>query len=71
MHDINSTYRTLLEALFRQTLKSKTNNILSERNLLNNSLTEVLIVSLWLYFFICLLKCDCLLNEKLCNSEMP
>lgn len=56
MHDINSTYRTLLEALFRQTLKSKTNNILSERNLLNNSLTEVLIVSLWLYFLILFVK---------------
>lgn len=56
MHDINSTYRTLLEALFRQTLKSKTNNILSERNLLNNLLTEVLIVSLWLYFLILFVK---------------
>ena len=49
MRDTNSTYRTLLDALFPQTLKYKT-NVLLEMNLLNNSLTEVLIVSLWLYF---------------------
>ena len=55
MHDTNSTYRTLLDALFPQTLKYKT-NVLLEMNLLNNSLTEVLIVPLWLYFLILVVK---------------
>ena len=43
MRDTNSTYRTLLDALFPQTLKYKT-YVLLEMNLLDNSLTEVLIV---------------------------
>lgn len=55
MHDTNSTYRTLLDTLFPQTLKYKT-NVLLEMNLLNNSLTEVLIVPLWLYFLILVVK---------------
>ena len=55
MRDTNSTYRTLLDALFPQTLKYKT-NVLLEMNLLNNSLTEVLIVPLWLYFLILVVK---------------
>lgn len=55
MHDTNSTYRTLLDALFPQTLKYKT-NVLLEMNLLNNLLTEVLIVPLWIYFLILVVK---------------
>ena len=55
MRDTNSTYCTLLDALFPQTLKYKT-NVLLEMNLLNNSLTEVLIVPLWLYFLILVVK---------------
>ena len=55
MRDTNSTYRTLLDALFPQTLKYKT-NVLLEMNLLNNSLTEVLIVPLWLHFLILVVK---------------
>ena len=55
MHDTNSTYRALLDALFPQTLKYETNVVL-EMNLLNNSLTEVLIVPLWLYFLILVVK---------------
>ena len=55
MRDTNSTYRTLLEALFPQTLKYKT-SVLLEMNLLNNSLTEVLIVPLWLHFLILVVK---------------
>ena len=55
MRDTNSTHRTLLDALFPQTLKYKT-NVLLEMNLLNNSLTEVLIVPLWLYFLILVVK---------------
>ena len=55
MRDTNSTYRTLLDALFPQTLKYKT-YVLLEINLLDNSLTEVLIVPLWLYFLILVVK---------------
>ena len=55
IHDTNSTYRTLLDSLFPQTLKYKT-SVLLEMNLLNNSLTEVLIVPLWLYFLILVVK---------------
>ena len=55
MRDTNSTYRTLLDALFPQTLKYKT-YVLLEMNLLDNSLTEVLIVPLWLYFLILVVK---------------
>ena len=55
MRDTNSTYRTLLDALFPQTLKYKT-YILLEMDLLDNSLTEVLIVPLWLYFLILVVK---------------
>ena len=55
MRDTNSTYRTVLDALFPQTLKYKT-SVLLEMNLLNNSLTEVLIVPLWLYFLILVVK---------------
>ena len=55
IHDTNSTYRTLLDSLFPQTLKYKT-SVLLEMNLLNNSLTEVLIVPLWLHFLILVVK---------------
>ena len=55
MRDTNSTYRTLLDALFPQTLKYKT-YVLLEMNLLDNSLTEVLIVPLWLYLLILVVK---------------
>ena len=55
IHDTNSTYHTLLDSLFPQTLKYKT-SVLLEMNLLNNSLTEVLIVPLWLYFLILVVK---------------
>ena len=55
MRDTNSTYRTLLDTLFPQTLKYKT-YVLLEMNLLDSSLTEVLIVPLWLYFLILVVK---------------
>ena len=55
MHDTNSTYRTLLDALFPQTLKYKT-YVLLEMNLLDNSLTEGLIVPLRLHLLILVVK---------------
>ena len=55
MRDTNSTYRTLLDTLFPQTLKYKT-YVLLEMNLLDSSLTGVLIVPLWLYFLILVVK---------------
>ena len=55
IQDTNSTYSTLLDSLFPQTLKYKT-YVLLEMNLLDSSLTEVLIVPLWLYFLILVVK---------------